>query len=649
MCGIAGIIIHHKSRFHPLHMLEQMNQLQHHRGPDGEGYVAIGTDGSFTFLRGQNTPAIPPHFPFYPSDHIREYAPEQRIFMAHKRLSIRELSAAGHQPMCNHTREVCIVYNGEIYNHLELKENITTEEPYWGQSDTEILLKSYLQWGEECPEQLNGIFAFTLYDHRKQLLFGSRDRNGVKPLYYIHHPDYFAWASEPKALMPLLKEPRIHHGSAFDYLVNAKIDVTEHDLIAEITALKPGYKFTYHPSNHSLQLSPIQKKPLPPSPLTLKEAIDKTRLQIHQAVKRQLVSDVPIGFSLSGGIDSAVLIAEAAGMLPGDSIPLFSSNSGVQGVDEGHYQRMMAEMVNGKWTAISVSIEAFPEHASALIQAQDAPLLGFNNFAHHCLLQEVKKQGIKVLFNGQGADELFAGYPHHYLSWLLESPIMNAISLITHFHQAQISASLFMKWLGRHLVQQLLPHDRLIAMARRRKPWLTYLNQEFLHEHMQQIQAVHSFPNRLHLALEQDYYGQKLREMLHWEDRVTMMHSVEARNPFADDTSLAAFAFSLPSSYKIAKGYSKYVLRKAYATSLPQEICFRKDKKGYTMPDFVWTTQMAPFFLSCISDYKGQLLNKKAVLKDFKHLVHSPQAEIRSFVFRLANWCMYENITKATT
>lgn len=644
MCGISGFVdFSQKPNKLKVEWIQSMNHALAHRGPDDEGYVSFNeNDLQATSYLGAQTISFNSVLPFAPSLPIQS-VPEQNqsVFFAHRRLAIRDLSEKGHQPMCNAQKNIWLVYNGEIFNSPSLKQELIQKGfSFLGNSDTEVLLAAYQAWGTEMLSKLNGFFAFVICDTEKKILFGARDYNAVKPFYYVHSPEFFGFASEPKAFIGnILPDKNIQEAPVFDFLVNSKISCDTQHFYGQVKELEAGTLFVLDLISGSFTLRKYTKQ----DPFS-KQAIlnpDTLLQQLQETVSSRMVSDVPIGFAYSGGIDSSILVHLADKEQMNSPLQLFSANSGVSNYDEGDWQKIGLENLNAKHHIQQINPTEFQSQLSLLQHCNDSPLLGYNNLAHVQLLEKVRSQGVKVLFNGQGADELFAGYGTYYYSFFAESSLAQKISLFTHLHNAPVSSIELKKWIIRQLGIQSLPNFLIWQLAKFSKKWLRYIRPEFLEMHQNRALALESYPNNLNEALFKDYYGQRLREMLQWEDRSSMWYGIESRNPFADDKNLAKLAFSIPSNQKIYKGWSKYILRKSVENTIPKQIAWRKDKKGYSMPDIAWNQNQAKYLKALCLDTNIPFIIQSKLEKDWDKLMQNQDLQTHKFLFRVANLSLF--------
>jgi asparagine synthase (glutamine-hydrolysing) len=316
MCGISGIVKLNNSELQLPALLQQVTHRIKHRGPDGEGFFFANGDNQ-TAAYGEASPDNVKHaaFAYSPKQAIETVSNNFTLGLGHRRLSILDLTATGHQPMCLPDKKIWITYNGEIYNYIEIREELIAKgHNFLTSSDTEVILKSYEEWGVDCVQKFNGMWAFVIYDEAKQNLFGSRDRFGVKPLYYIHTNSIFAFASEHKALLhDALIKPVKNYAAIFDYFVFSKLENEAEGIFKDIFELKPASNFEFNLTSHRFKIWKYYHLPISNgyekfSPNRFEELREQTKNLILDAVRLRLRSDVPVGSCLSGGLDSSSIV-----------------------------------------------------------------------------------------------------------------------------------------------------------------------------------------------------------------------------------------------------------------------------------------------------------------------------------------------------
>ena len=523
---------------------------------------------------------------------------EENIAMImHRRLSILGLGDQGKQPMCSLDGRYWISFNGEIYNYLELASEfgLTTNTG----TDTEVLLQLWSLKGFDCIALLDGFFAFAIWDTELKELTLARDKTGVKPLYYYLDQDgdnseniikSLSFGSEDFALKQALELQGIEV-SLSERALKSHLEYGASDrnmLFNGIQELGMGCCLTYSSLSLDSKLNPIsdwgrviikpwhngeylrlddgagwqQQLGLNEEP---KNHIELLRLQLMAGMQKRLRSDVPIGFAVSGGIDSAALVGMAREIMGKEShLHVFSVVAPGMDGDESEYQKSVVEHVGGIWHTVDVR-ELDGKYLERYIKATHRIPVAWNNLAHFALCEAVKAAGVTVLFNGQGADELFGGYPHYYKA--------------AFWNEKNMLWPLRRKWpLG------------FVAAG---KQWLKAVLGSW---------AGRPFETCVDVLMRQDYYGERLTQLLRFEDRNGMAAGIESRNPFADDYRMADAwlnawgddTWSLEGSLtsKLVDGYSKGYLRKAMDVGLvPAKVLWRVDKKGFSVPKCEMTLQ----------------------------------------------------------
>lgn len=553
MCGIAALF---GKALDPkiLQALEPMTRIVQHRGPDGEGF---------------------------------KYFPDAAL--GHRRLAIVDLSIAGVQPMCTPDGRFWITYNGEIYNHKELRKEL--DAPFQTQTDTEILLAAYQKWGPRALHRLNGMFAFAIYDVHENTLFAARDRFGVKPLYYWQLPSgAVALASEIKQFTCLPGWKGMLNGQmGHDFLNWGVKDHTSQTLFKGVYQLRGGeylhLKLGERPSPETWYCLPCN-----PFEGTFEEAVLHFRNLFENAVQLHLQADVPVGACLSGGLDSSSIVCLAKNNLE----KTFSVRSHIQKYDESHYAQRISRHIGAEGHYITPSLSSLIEQQNALVWFQDEPFISTSQYAQWAVFELVKQQRIKVVLNGQGSDEQLAGYTGFFgnrfydlfrcLRWL-QLPQEMALAKQNHPHLEPINL------LGNKLVPYSIrqPMRRWLGKSSSCSGWFDVKKLGAL--------PYDPFWKESHSTVadqcRQQLLLSSLPMLLHYEDRNSMAHSVESRVPFLD-YRLVEFLNGLPSDFKISKGWTKRVLREAMQGILPEEVRLRKDKMGFVTAEEHWMCQEAP-------------------------------------------------------
>lgn len=627
MCGIAGII----SKTNSLSVKDKvyaMSQIIKHRGPDGEGFVMFDGERITPFYSNE-TPTInkqSSQFKFNPNRAIETAEAVYSLAFAHRRLSIIDLSESGHQPLCDDTGNYWITFNGEVYNYIELREELKVKgHTFFTQTDTEVVVAAYKEWGVKCLERFNGMWAFALLDKKNNQVFCARDRVGVKPFYYINTNDVFAFASEYKVFMKSgLVKFEVNEEAQYDYLINATLETKEQSLFKHITELKPSQYLVYNLTSHdfkidsyySISLNNITHK-------TDKEITDIIEEKVVNAIKLRLRSDVEIGSCLSGGLDSSIIAGVIKHLQPNHALKLFTAVFPKEKFDESNYAKLMADRVKGNWQTVSPTAEEFFRDIETLNYYQDLPVWSTSTYSQHRVMQLAKENKIKVVLDGQGADELFAGYGHHYYSYWKENFGFNTFK--------QLSDS-----------KPTISNPYAFFFKEQVKEKL-HLKQDYSNYFAKNINQLISSPsqqfsNSLNQQLKNDYWG-RLKSFLKCEDRCSMAFGIESRVPFADDVELVDFAFSIDGKRKIQKGISKYLLREATKAYIPEQIYNRRDKIGFEAPVSVWLLQFKSQVLDTIAELSDEL-NLEYIRIGFDNLATNKP----NFLLRLYSFAIWKKV-----
>ncbi|HTI91481.1 MAG TPA: asparagine synthase (glutamine-hydrolyzing) [Puia sp.] len=560
MCGIAGIINFGKETIEGS-LIQKMTDSMAHRGPDADSYYIEGG-----------------------------------IALGHRRLSIIDLSSAANQPFTDASGRYVIVFNGEIYNYAEVKA-LVADYPFHTTSDTEALIAAYAKWGSDCLRHLKGMFAFAIWDKQKQELFIARDRLGVKPLYYFLNDQYLLFASEIRAILATNK-------------VSREIDA---DALADYFRFQ-SFCFPDSPVKNVLQLEAgswavIRRGKMERStywnvaarPVDF-DFSDRTLVQkrvrelLLQSVSRRLVSDVPVGAFLSGGIDSSAIVglmAEAGSSKPNT----FNISFGEKEYDESVYAKMIAGRFDTNHTTILLQPEMFLEELPNALGAMDSPSGdGVNTYV---VSKAIRQNGMTVALSGVGGDELFAGYPFFMqylqlqkLSWLWKAPsVLRKLAAGAAFtvnkggRTGRIGQLLQMQG---YSIDQAYPVFRQILSPRLLRE-LTTLGDGGSHGQLEvQLAAKKEDMGRLPLLSQvsaAEYLGYTQQTLLKDTDQMGMAASLEIREPFFDH-DLLEFVLAIPDSIKKPE-FPKSLLVRSLAPMLPDEIVFRK-KQGFLFPWNIW-------------------------------------------------------------
>jgi asparagine synthase (glutamine-hydrolysing) len=512
------------------------------------------------------------------------------LAFGHRRLSIIDLTDAGHQPMCNETGEIWIIYNGEIYNYQELTKELTGKgHLFKSRTDTEIILHAYEEWGIRCLNRFNGMWAFALWDRPRQRLFCSRDRLGIKPLYYFVDGQKLVIASEIKALLQDFTIERIpNHNRIYDYLEYGYLDHTEETFFKNIHQLKGSHYLTVDLLGaQTLHLDiqrywDIERREIDygsPFHLRFFELFEDS-IRIHMR------SDVPVGTCLSGGLDSSSIVMVSQRFLGSNSHKTFSSCFENKRYDERGFINAVSKSAGTEPHFVFPRAEDLFKEIKALIWHQDEPFGSTSIYAQWNVFKLTKFNHVKVVLDGQGGDELLGGYHTYFGAYLGE--LLSTFRLHQFFKEIQRIKDLHrysLFWLVQYLVRSMVSLHTVKTLRRLTRRKVKWLKRNGTFE--EPLMFPKKFRNLLFNSLYQSLMYLTLPSYLHYEDRNSMAHSIEARVPFLD-YRLVEFVFSLPMDQLMKDGMTKRILREATRGLLPEMVRNRVDKMGYVTPEDIW-------------------------------------------------------------
>ena len=565
MCGIYGLFRFDQQPIEQV-LLKRMAQLQQHRGPDDEGFLVDGNVG-----------------------------------FAFRRLAILDLSPAGHQPMASADSTCWLVFNGEIYNHNELRRELEQYGHHFrSRTDTEVILAAYAQWGVDCLSRFNGMWGFALWDSRKQQLFCARDRLGIKPFYYHQDASRLIFASEIKALFADPQTPRQPNEQAvYTYLVFQDVQFGEETFFANIKQLPAAHYMLVDAQGIRFQrywqLDHSRYNPT----ITDAEAIEGFRHLFFDSVRLRLQSDVPVGTCLSGGLDSSAIVCVANHILfgkeakpdrtvVGERQKTFSACYSDPRCDERQWIAPVIAKTGAQSHYIYPDVEGLFADLEAMVRHQEEPVEGTSIYAQWCVMRRAREAGVVVMLDGQGGDEVMCGYQRYYWSLMGGAVQRGNLALLRQAVTEKPGSMEHLRLIDLlGILLNTLPYtwQSRVLQARRGRP--VWLGEEMRSHHPIQQTITSSHPTLLGQHLERDLMATCLPTLLKYEDRSSMAHSIEARVPFLD-YRLVEFMASLPDHMKIRNGQTKWLLRQALKDVMPTEVVQRRNKMGFGTPEQDW-------------------------------------------------------------
>ena len=620
MCGICGIVRYNEDAKEA--EVRRMMDAVVHRGPDGGGCMLFGQLG-----------------------------------LGHRRLSILDLRDSAFQPM-RYLNRYTITYNGEVYNYIELKAELTAlGYSFATDSDTEVLLAAYDHWGEQCVSHFNGMWGFCIYDEQEQTLFCSRDRFGVKPFYYTRRAAYFAFASEIKQLLLLDDAPPKADRDALNaFLVAAQLDYSERTMFAEVRQLEPGTNLLYDLRTHRFTISRwydlmrVRERKAPFS-----ESVATFRERFFDAVRLRLRSDVPVGSCLSGGLDSSAIVCVINRLLRESGEPfeqhVVSACFNEPQYDERPYMDAVLEQTG------AISHRTFPDVSQVLQELDsftwhmDEPLTSTSHYAQWCVYREAHQQGLTVMLDGQGSDEQLAGYTEFFELMFIE--------LIRNFRFLRLEKEL-------HLFNERRKTAFYASGARFRadllfRAWTPDFIKKLRRD--RQISGVGPYPaeqvRNPEIASFRDCFDFKrprkfiyanlyrtLMALLHYGDRNSMAFSIESRLPFLD-YRLVESVFAMPLSHKIRFGLTKRVMREAMRGVMPDLITDRQSKLGFSTPEEEWMRNNATQFRDMLESSARRLtplVNEERTLAWYDEIVRTDRFRECHVIWRIISAARWADI-----
>lgn len=611
MCGIAGVL-DPNSTSGLGRLPEKMAEALHHRGPDDQGF--------FVFRDGRG--AL--------SDQWQNEWRGQGLFLVHRRLSILELTRSGWQPMASPDGRYHIVFNGEIYNDQPLKQELEAlGHKFQSRSDTEVLLHAYMQWGERALSRCVGMFAFAIFDRQTEQLFLARDPFGIKPLFYSSSSGRFAFASEIPCLLECPWIDRlVDSQAAYRYLRHGLSGMDETVIFRSIRQLPAAHFMRVSLSGQVITEPQRYWRPNleRPQSLSFQEATEHLRELFLKSVRLHMRSDVPVGAALSGGIDSSAVAAAMRHVSPSSTLETFSFVAKEPSMDEERYMDLVQNQIGAHPNKVQPRAEDILVDLPHIIQRQGEPFPGTSIYAQYRVFKLAHSRGIKVLLDGQGADEYLGGY-RFYLSARLASLMrqnrwqeglrfLNRCSRLPGVGRLGLlfRAADFMlppkfqgfarKMIGKETFPSWLDGDWFKRSGVQPEP-LFYTKE----------------PDVLRQTLLRTLEATSLPHLLRYEDRNSMAFSVESRVPFLT-TELVEFCLNLPEEHILGReGISKHVFREAMRGLVPDQVLDRRDKIGFQTPERAWMSDIQEWIGGSLESAeldKIPMFNRPQILNEWR-------------------------------
>ncbi len=604
MCGITGIIDRNNKKINK-NKIQKINNLISHRGPDDEG--------------------------FYFSDNFA---------FGHRRLSILDLSSDGHQPM-HYLDKYTITYNGEVYNYLEIKEELLGYGySFDSHTDTEVILASYDKWGEACVTKFNGMWAFAIYDKEKKIIFCSRDRFGIKPFYYTEVDGKFVFGSEIKQLLDFYENNIANKDMLIDYIVTRVQEYDNKTFFENIYKLEQSHNLIYDLKNHTYKINKYYEISFCKNNDTLEKSISNYEKELERAIDYRLRSDVKVGTCLSGGLDSSTVASIASKKYKEKSNQKFiaiHAKSTERETDESKYAKIVSDVSNLELNIVEPTSEDFKKYLDEVVFTQEEPFGSPSIFMQYFVMKKAKEIGCTVMLDGQGGDETLLGYEKYFPSAYID--IFKSEGPIKTLKQIKKSnennAKMSISWILKYTIGSLFSNMRKKEYKRRTNFMNSYNNKFGFFDDL----AKNYFDINALQAYEIQYTN--LPILLRYEDKNSMRHSIEARLPFIDYKTLEC-ALNANIKYKIKDGWTKYILRKILNKYLPDEIVWRKNKLGFNAPENIWMEEISDEIKKEIQNSK--ILNETCNMNVLLYKLNAMDNRLKWRLYNIAAWERVYNV-----
>jgi asparagine synthase (glutamine-hydrolysing) len=563
-------------------LISKMSEVLRHRGPDDCGF-------------------------FY----------DDKIALGNTRLSIIDIKG-GHQPVHNEDSTIWIVFNGEIYNFQELRFKLEKlGHEFYTDSDTEVVVHAYEQWKERCVNELNGMWAFAVWDSNRKALFLSRDRLGIKPLYYFSDGKRFIFASEIKAIIEDKSIPRVPNDEIiYEYLMYGLHDHTEGTFFSHINRLLPAHNLSLDESNVYVRKYwdiPHINKEIGESDKKDVSYARRFRELFQDSVSLQLIGEVPVGTCLSGGLDSSSIVCTINQLLSHNAITAVGERQKTftvcfedKQIDEREYVEEVIAQTRTEKNLVFPSSRELWKDIEELVFSQEEPFMSSSVYAQWCVMKLASKK-VKVVLDGQGGDELLAGYEPYFAAFILD--LWTKRRIVAFIKELLLSHDTTWTYAKQYLLssyQRRLNHIGMLLDDSFASKFLPKRTGTSLHKELSDL-------------LHQEITKTSLPRLLRYEDKNSMAFSVEARVPFLDHR-LVEYVFSLPVNQRLKNGWTKFILRNAMKGIVPEKIRKRRRKIGFAVPEAAWLRELRREIREVLASRKfgeRKYFNQEEVLNEF--------------------------------
>jgi asparagine synthase (glutamine-hydrolysing) len=630
MCGIAGFI-YNNTGSNPIGQMNKMLEQMLHRGPD---------DWGITCIDNVNSDQVTNKITHLPSDQFN-------AVLGHRRLSIIDLSENGRQPMISADGNIAITFNGEIYNYIELREELKKSYRFRTDSDTEVLLFAYKHWGIDMLNKLNGMFAFAIWDKEKNKLLCARDPIGIKPFYYTTANGQFAFASEPRPLLSFLNTSgHVNHTIVSEFLVLGVSDHSEDTFFSEVSQLPGGQFMEVSADSRILKqqtywdVTSVKEKQYA-NEQAVKDAMD---FALRNSVKLHMRSDVPVGSALSGGIDSSTIVHLTSQLLGSQASGykcLTISNPGFKD-DESEMARLICEKTGTQWIPVEAQHDDIATDFPKFIRSIGEPFSNMTMYAQYNVMKYAAREGLKVMVDGQGGDELFIGYDRVAQRILVDH--LTKGHLVQFFSEWLLLKKHANLGLAQSLMSNLYFNLGKIAIQRRSSRISKLVNTDLLHQYRPETASEVFQFSGIKKAQRLELKKYALPRLLKYEDRNSMAFHIESRVPFVSKDLLET-GLSLPAEWLVHNGWTKYPVRATMDKRLPDSIMWNPVKRGFDIPEKKWLGYLQPSLKTWIDSLNTPLINKEVLMDEIQKAESTSQIRALWPVLSLALWLNFENVS----